>query len=294
MMRVFLAVLTALMSWLFGPVPEQVLVPELRAMIDTEREFARSATVKGIRDAFLDFFAENSIVVGAEPQSAKETIRKRPPQPFAVHELTWEPRVGDVAASGELGWLSGPSTFVNRADTEPTPHYGNYLSIWRRQADGTWRVYIDMGTSAPEPVAFAPGFVQIASTKRFAAAGDPRDAELALADADRSLNESASTQGLAAAYPARLLAEARLQREGISPIAGREAIALWLKAHASAFTGRTLRGESARSGDLGYTYGSYQLSGEKIASGSYLRVWSRDAAARWWLVVEVLQPQPAS
>jgi ketosteroid isomerase-like protein len=289
MMRLFLAILIALLSWLFGPAPEQALSRELRAMIDTERDFARTATMKGVRDAFLDFFAEDSIVIATEPRRAKDAIRKRVPQPFTVHELTWEPRVGDVAISGELGWLSGPSTFVNRADAQPAPHYGNYLSIWRKQSNGVWRVYIDMGTSAPEPVVFAPGFVQIASANRFTAGGNGDNAELALADADRSLNVEASTEGLSAAYAARLLAEARLQRDGMTPVVGREAIALWLNSHASQFTGRTQRSDCARSGDLGYTFGSYELSGDKVERGSYLRVWSRDATGRWWLVVDVMQ-----
>lgn len=287
MIRIFVAIVIALLSWLFGPVPEQVLPPALRAMIDTEREFARTATVKGIRDAFLDFFAEDSIDLGAQPGRAKDAIRKRPPQPFTVHELVWEPRVGDVADSGELGWLSGPSTYVNRADATPEPQYGNYLSIWRRQPDGTWRVFIDMGTHAPAPVAFAPGFVRIASASRFVASRDVRDAELALADSDRLLNTAAATEGLAVACARHFLAEARLQREGMSPIVGREAIALWFKTHASSFFGRTLRGESARSGDLGYTFGSYRQAGE---TGSYLRLWSRDAGGRWWVVVDVAQP----
>lgn len=290
MIRLLLAILTVFLSWLFGPVSERALSPELRAMIETEREFARTASVKGIRDAFLDFFAEDSIVVGAEPRSAKDGIRKRSPQPFSVQELTWEPRVGDVAASGELGWLSGPSTFVNRADAHPMPRFGNYLSIWRRQPNGTWRVYIDMGTSAPEPVVFAPGFVRVASASRFVASGGARNAELALADADKSLNSDASSQGLAAAYLAHLLAEARLQREGTPPIVGREAIALWFKSHAAAISARTVRGESSRSGDLGYTYGSYRIEGDTVQNGSYLRVWSRDADGRWWLVVDVAQP----
>jgi ketosteroid isomerase-like protein len=290
MMRLFLAILTALVSWLVGPVPEQVLAPDLRAMIDTEREFARTARVKGIRDAFLEFFAEDSIVVGAEPRSAKDGLRKRPPQPFSIQELVWEPRVGDIAASGELGWLSGPSTFVNHSNADPDPRYGNYLSIWRKQPDGTWRVFIDMGTNTPEPVAFAPGFVRVASASRFAAAGDLRNPELALADADRALNDDASSRGLSAAYAARLLADARLQREGAQPIVGREAIALWLASHPSPFSGRTCRGESARSGDLGYTFGSYRLSGDTSQDGSYLRVWSRDGDGRWWLVVDVAQP----
>ena len=32
-----------------------------QAMADTERDFARTAKTKGIRDSFLDFFAEDSI-----------------------------------------------------------------------------------------------------------------------------------------------------------------------------------------------------------------------------------------
>ena len=88
------------------------------------------------------------------------------------HELTWEPRTGDVAASGELGWLTGPSTFIDRTDPKAQPRYGNYLSVWRRQPGGAWRVFIDVGADAPQPVPFAPGFTRFPFGARYARTED--------------------------------------------------------------------------------------------------------------------------
>ena len=86
-------------------------------MADAERAFAAAARVKGIRDAFLEFFADDAMF---EPGAglAKEQLRKQKPEPFSVRELVWEPRTGDVAASGELGWLTGPGTFIDHTTAD--------------------------------------------------------------------------------------------------------------------------------------------------------------------------------
>ena len=81
--------------------------------MNAERAFAKAATQKGIRDAFLEFFADDAIAFSPKPVSATERLRSRPSRPFSELELTWEPRTGDVASSGELGWLTGPSTFID-------------------------------------------------------------------------------------------------------------------------------------------------------------------------------------
>ena len=77
--------------------------PELQALVDTERAFAKTATVKGLRDSFLDYFAEDSIALVPAPESATERLRAQPAQPFSALEITWEPRFGDVARSNDLG-----------------------------------------------------------------------------------------------------------------------------------------------------------------------------------------------
>src|SRR4249920_2928525 len=92
---------------------QEAMPRELTAMADTERAFAKAATVKGWRDAFLEFFADDAVTLANGVSSAKERLRQQPSTPFSVLELVWEPRLGDVASSGELGWLTGPSTSTN-------------------------------------------------------------------------------------------------------------------------------------------------------------------------------------
>jgi ketosteroid isomerase-like protein len=263
----------------------------LSRLVETERQFARAATEKGIRDSFLEFFAADAVALVPEPQSAVERLRARPSRPFAEAELTWAPRAGDVAATGDLGWLTGPSTYVDHA-ANAAPSYGNYLSIWRRQPDGAWRVYIDIGTTIPSTATFAEGFSAVRPARPWMRGHDPR-AGASLTDAERALNARILSVGMAAAYGSAVAQDgSRLHRQEAMPQVGRSAIVAWLEAHAARWAPRTLAAQVAGSGDLAYSYGSY-ISG--VNRGGYLRVWARDAAGRWWLMADVATPeQPAS
>lgn len=60
--------------------------------------------------------------------------------------LLWEPQRAEVAESGELGYTWGLYTLVYSGDDgEDVTEIGKYLNIWKKQADGMWRVAIDMG-----------------------------------------------------------------------------------------------------------------------------------------------------
>jgi ketosteroid isomerase-like protein len=264
--------------------------PELLAMADTERAFAKTATVKGWRDAFLDFFADDAIAFANGVTSAKDGLRKQPSTPFNVFELVWEPRLGDVARSGELGWLTGPSTSINHSAKDSKPGYGCYLSIWRKQADGNWRVFIDVGANSPEPVTFAPGFNRIAFGDRYNGSETKDAATQSLAHADRELNERIAAASASKAFGERLTPASRLHRPGTAPLTGSDAIARWLNDNASASTATGGSAEAAVSGDFGYSYGSYEIKEPKPSKGAYVRLWNRDAAGRWWLMVDVAQP----
>jgi ketosteroid isomerase-like protein len=263
----------------------------LRRLVNTERQFARAAAEKGIRDSFLAFFAADAIALAPDPQSAVERLRARPSRPFAEAELTWEPRAGDVAAAGDLGWLTGPSTYIDHADGTP-PSYGNYLSIWRRQPDGAWRVYIDIGTTIPQAATFAGEFSTVRPARPWTGGANSR-AGPALTEAERALNARILSVGMARAYGSALAPEgSRLHRQEAMPQVGRAAIVAWLQSHASRWAPRTLAAQVSGSGDLAYSYGSYISAGNR---GGYVRVWARDAAGRWWLMADVATPeQPAS
>ena len=139
----------------------------LEALAAVERRFATAAREEGWRAAFLQYFAEDSIALTPDPVSARERLKSRPRRPFSEEELTWEPKAGDIAASGELGWLTGPSTFIDHTAAQPKPSYGNYLSIWKKQPDGRWRVFIDLGTTVPAPVSFPTWFTHVTAAPRY-------------------------------------------------------------------------------------------------------------------------------
>ena len=262
--------------------------PALAAMAEAEREFAAAARVKGIRDAFLEFFADDAMFEPGRGK-AKDQLRQQKPQPFSERELVWEPRTGDVAASGELGWLTGPGTFINHASGDETPRHTNYLSVWRKEPDGRWRVFIDLGTTLKAPATFAPGFNRFLFADRYTGKESKAAAGERLAAADRALNEGLVSAGAPAAYTEVLATGARLHREGVGALTEPSVVRTWLSEHASGMTAQAAAAESAVSGDLGYSYGNYQLRPSE-KSGVYLRIWTRDAQARWRVVADVLSP----
>ena len=82
-------------------------------------------------------------------------------------------------------------------------------------------------------------------------------------------------------------AEARLHRDGDAPIVGIAAIEKGTSGR-TAFRTTPAGGGVARSGDLGYTYGSYAVgSGEK---GWYARVWAMTEAGDWKVAVQIEKP----
>jgi len=269
---------------------QEKISTDLQALVDTERSFAHTATLKGVRDSFLEFFADDAIALTPLPTSAKARLRNRPAQPFSATELRWEPRTGDIARSGELGWLTGPSSF--HAPNETQLQHGNYLSVWRKAADGNWRVFIDVGVGTPHAVTFAPGFTRFPFGDRYTGKEDKAASAAALLTADRELNKRMASGGTGEAYRAHLAAAARLHRFGVLSIVGRGAIADWLDQHAASMSATAGAADAAEAGDIGYSYGTYALKGDAVESGAYIRVWTRDGAGRWLVVADVTQPTP--
>jgi ketosteroid isomerase-like protein len=57
--------------------------------------------------------------------------------------LQWEPQKGYVANSGELGYTFGVFSLTPTA--QDTVLYGTYVSIWKKQPDGSWKFVLDTG-----------------------------------------------------------------------------------------------------------------------------------------------------
>src|SRR6185436_10307806 len=134
-----------------------------------------------------------------------------------------------------------------------------------KQADGTWRFVTDMGATMPETPqgGGAPGPLDPAKLGKFTAPADPKEAEAALLDADKALGAAAG-KGMEAAYKPLLSENVRLMRPEHAPFVGKEAALLRLAGEKEGtFSSSPAGGGSAKAGDLGYVYGTYERAGAK-------------------------------
>lgn len=264
-------------------------MPEaLTQMIQTEREFAARALVVGWKQAFLEYFADEAVGFDGKAGPAKDQIRANPDPPSDL-QLIWEPRYGDVSASGELGYLTGPVRNVRKSRDNGRPRHSTYASLWKRQRDGSFKVILDFGVNTPAAVTFATGFTRAPATSRFS--GDFDDTTPPLSAADSVLNSGLRT-GQANGYRGRLAADVRFLRQNMTPVVGSRTALKWLASQPAYSAIDSRFAEAARSGDLGYTWGSYSIGPAKkpTQTGFYVRVWQRERNGQWNVVMDVLQP----
>jgi ketosteroid isomerase-like protein len=56
--------------------------------------------------------------------------------------VDWSPQGGDVSISGDMGYTFG----IYELRTALERQSGTYVTVWRRQEDGSWKYLLDAGT----------------------------------------------------------------------------------------------------------------------------------------------------
>ena len=142
-------------TWILGMMAlaacaqEEAPVPaDPDVLMEADRAFAAAVAENGT-DAWVSWFAADGAQIqpGAGEIVGHDAIRSLMAgldDPNLT--LSWEPLRADIAASGELGWTTG--SFVSEAvgaDGEVQRGQGRYVTIWRKQPDGSWKVVMDLG-----------------------------------------------------------------------------------------------------------------------------------------------------
>jgi len=114
-------------------------------MMDTDRAFSKMSEEKGMKDAFIEYLDSNGVLLrpGRLPIAGADAVDFLIQQNDTDYTLTWEPRNGSIAQSGELGYTYG--VYALRPSQKDTVIYGTYVSIWKKQADGKWKYVLDSG-----------------------------------------------------------------------------------------------------------------------------------------------------
>ena len=133
------------------PAPSAALGEERSRLRATDSLFSDLSYRMGVAFAFANNVAPDGVVFG-DPQlvvgarAIEEYLQARNGQ----SSLVWQPVFAWVAASRDLGFTIGESTSTGLgASGAAVQRMGKYLTVWKRQGDGTWRFVIDGGNLGP-------------------------------------------------------------------------------------------------------------------------------------------------
>jgi len=139
-----------------------------RELAKTEQSFCAEAARVGIANSFLEYMAyecflpDQLMLSRSEYQAAVLAARAKAgaaykPGPNPNVQLTWSPSKVQVSDDGTLGYTWGRYDFTSKGkDGKVDTSSGIYLTIWRRQADGSWKFVYDGSPQIPaDPKALA-------------------------------------------------------------------------------------------------------------------------------------------
>jgi ketosteroid isomerase-like protein len=138
-----------------------------RAVQEVDRDLSRASESRKI-DAFTALLDTDTVFISESgpPARGHAAVRAKWAMFFdpAGPSLTWEPYEGEVGSEGDLGYTRGKFLFQGKDGSgTPVTERGEYLSIWRKQQDGTWRLVVDSSLPAADarvpPVKGAPSRV---------------------------------------------------------------------------------------------------------------------------------------
>ena len=264
----------------------------LQDMVKTEQAFSKMAEEKTAREAFMTFIADDGLLFRPGAVNGKKWMIEHPvPQSDKRPLLAWQPSFAGMSASGDMGFTTGPwESKPDRTDPKPSA-YGHFVTVWKKQTDGSWKWVVDLGISHPQsggPQTLWQPTDKTTDTKP--ANVDVASATKTLLDRDRILSVASLDQGLSKAFVAHASPEVRLYRTGNLPFIGRDASAAELAKIQGQFKSLPIGGDVSRAGDLGYTHGTYDLTDANqkvIEHGSYVRIWKKQGG-RWQVVLDVI------
>jgi uncharacterized protein (TIGR02246 family) len=137
--------------------PEAPVDPAaLRTMIqDREKEWS-AAFLAGNAAGVAGLYTEDgaSVPASGDWSRGREGITKQMQSQFDTLAVTAREDITDeVIPAGdyavEIGHYSYQGT--RKADSKPLSSAGRYMVLWRKDADGVWRLHRDLGNEAPAP-----------------------------------------------------------------------------------------------------------------------------------------------
>ena len=290
-MRACLTIVACLVVALPARAEEAASAIAARGALDADAAFAARAAERGQRDAFEAVLAPDGVLFRPGPVRGLEWMDDHE---GSSGRLSWTPAAVIADCAGQYAVTTGPWTYTSPEGSVLAT--GDYVSIWRRAADGEWQLVLDNGVDhaplADGAGALADAWKRLPPSAGARECGSPPRTP-ALAEADDRLNAAIRDDGLAVALGpvAAHGAVAYRDDEPAGPLAKADD-AGWPAGTAAT----SVAAVSDPQSDLGYSYGTLVAPAAADATprrAAYVRVWRRDGR-HWKLLIDLQSPMESS
>jgi ketosteroid isomerase-like protein len=258
---------------------------DVSAVIDAEKNFDKLVERKGIKGGFLAVADPEGIVFKPDAVNITDFYTNIDKQ---AGSLTWKPNLARISVNGDLAFTAGPYVYSNgKSDTDKV--YGDYVSIWKADADGKFKLLVDLGIQHPEPEQEAiTDFKSPPDTaKQVAASKDPFAGKKILLATDELFNHSLSISTMGT-YKEFFSQEGHYYFPGFEPMIGQDKIMKFIGNEGISITAQTANARRSTSNDLAYTYGKARITkGSIVSNYNYVRIWEIDATHKWNVLLEI-------
>ena len=111
---------------------------QVSKVVEAEQMFNKSVERKGIKEAFLSVADPEGVVFKPDVVKITDFYNSIDKQPGT---LSWKPKFARISANGDLAFTAGPYLYQN-GKTEDDKVFGDYVSIWRADADNKLKLLI--------------------------------------------------------------------------------------------------------------------------------------------------------
>lgn len=151
--NIYFCILPFICSLIFFSCHEKKEITTQRTSVDeiinTDISFSDMSRQVGMKKAFLQYIDDNDGVLlrpGHRPIVGADAIDFLSRLSDTSYTLSWQPTKGEISKSGDLGFTYG----VYELKMKDSVYKGTYVSIWKKQKDGSWKFVLDAGTEGIE------------------------------------------------------------------------------------------------------------------------------------------------
>ena len=134
-----------------NPLTDTTVSPGKMLLFNLEAQFARDVAAKG-GAAFALWCAPDAVLLGngVAPVTGRVAIEKSARWLPQDYQLTWTPTDAMMGPSGDMGYTWGHYEGHSKdANGNPVVTSGRYMTIWRKEPDGSWKFVLDAGANEP-------------------------------------------------------------------------------------------------------------------------------------------------